>query len=250
MRDIIRKCLAILLALLINIPVLPTVYAQAPEARIINIFRVEGPDASLSRAIGGREIEPRAGQRLSEGNILSTGWDTQVYLQMDESSILKMDESTRVRVAAARSLLTLTIQSGGALVEVAEQSPGVSLETRIGNTAIAVRGTMYIISRRDTDVVTITMLSGWGEVTMRGEDGAMTQVPLPAGFIMWIYDVYEHDILEDGIEIVEQTYRISTIDVNELNLFELEEIISRQEYLIEAGIVTPEMIEVAEERVI
>ena len=254
-------------------PCLPTVYAQAPEARIINIFRVDGYDARMSRGIGGREIEPRAGQRLSEGNILSTGWDTQVYLQMDESSILKMDESTRLQIAAARSLLSLTVQSGSALIEVADQSPGHLLETRIGNTGIGVRGTMYIISRRDTDVVTITMLLGLGEVSMSGEDGITVYIPLPAGYVMWIFDVFEYDMLDDERKIIiEQTYRIRRIGgnseqginmdgfgvhvddmhgigVDEMDLFVLEEIINRQEYLIVAGIVTPEMFEAATRRI-
>ena len=250
MRNIIKKCLAVLLAILINIPATPAVFAQEPEARLISIFQVDGPDASLSRAIGGRTIEPRFGQRLSEGNILSTGWDTQVYIQMDQASILKMDESTRLQVAAARSLLSLTVQSGSALVEVAEQSPRNTIETRVGNTAIGVRGTMYIVSRGATDIVTIIMLSGMGEVTLRGEEGIMTQFLLPAGYVMWIYDVFEYAALDDDREIIEQTYRISGIIVHELNLFELEEIIHRQEYLIETGIVTPEMIEAAEERIV
>ena len=257
MRNIIKKCLAILLALLINIPVMPTVFAQEPEARIISIFRVDGYEARLARAVGGRTIEPRTGQRLSEGNILSTGWDTQVYIQMDQASILKMDESTRLQVAAARSLLSLTVQSGSALVEVAEQSPGNSIETRVGNTAIGVRGTMYIVSRGDTDIVTIIMLSGIGEVSLRGEDGIMVDILLPAGYVMWVYDVYEYAALEDDWAIIEQRYRIRGIsgigmddyDVDEMDLFVLEEIINRQEYLIQAGIVTPEMIEAAAVRV-
>ena len=247
MRNISTKCLAIILALLISIPAMPTVLAQTPEARSISIFRVDGTEVSLARGVGGREIEPRAGQRLVEGNILTTGWDSQVYLQMDHASILKMDESTWLQIGSARSLLSITIQSGGALVDVTGQEIGQTMETRIGNTSIAVRGTMYIISRRDTDVVTITMLSGLGEVTMLGGDGLMVEIPLPAGFVMWIYDVYEDAELDGDREIIEQTYRISALDIYELGLFELEEIIYRQEYLIEAGVVTPEMIEEAQE---
>ena len=242
MRIISMKCLAIILTLLISIPAVPVAIAQTPEARSINIFRVDGPNASLARGVGGREIEPREGQRLAEGNILTTGWDTQVYLLMDQASILKMDESTRLQIGSARSLLSITVQSGGALVDVTGLETGQAMETRIGNSSIGVRGTLYITSRRDTDVVTITMLSGLGEVTMRGIDNEMVDIPLPAGFMMWIYDVYEDVYLDDESEIVEQTYRISALSIYELGLFELEEIVYRQEYLIGAGILTPEMI--------
>ena len=239
---LLKKCLAGVLVLCVSITSMPAVYARSPEARNISIFRLDGQYVSLARAPGGREIEPRAGQRLVEGNILSTGWDSQVYLQLDDTSILKMDESSRVQVGAARSLLSLTVQSGSALVDVLAQSPGHAMETRIGNTSLAVRGTLYIMSRRDADVVTITMLSGSGEVTMRGDDGLMTQMPLPAGFMMWVYDVFD-DAATDGREIALQAYRISLLDVNEMNLFELLEIINRQEYLLEAGVLTEEMIE-------
>ena len=242
MRKLLKKCLAAALVLFVSIITMPAVYAGSLEARNISIFRVDGQNVSLTRAPGGRAVEPRAGQRLSEGNILSTGWDSQVYVQLDDASILKMDESTRVQVGAARSLLSLSVQSGSALVDVTAQSPGQALETRIGNTALTVRGTLYIMSRQNTDVVTITMLSGAGEVTMRGDDGLMTQMPLPAGFMMWVYDVLDGAALE-GQEDVWQAYRIGILDVNELNLFELEEIINRQEYLLEVGVLTPEMLE-------
>ena len=242
MRIILKKCLAIILALFINIPVMPMVFAQVPEGRNISIFRVDGNDVNLVREPGGRAINPRAGHRLAEGNILSTGRDTQVYLLIDQASIFKMDESTSVLLGSARHLVSMTVQSGSALVEVTEQSPSHSMETRVGNVGLVVRGTIYIVSRLDSDAAIITMLSGSGEVAMPGEDGAMHHIYLPAGLMMWVYDVYE-----DAHAAVEDTYRISAIDVNELNLFELTEIINRQEYLIDIGVATAEMIEEARE---
>ena len=80
-------------------------------------------------------------------------------------------------------MLTLSIQTGRALVEVVQQLPGQMLETRIGSTAFGVRGTSFIVGHVEGDrsQVFVTMLSGYGELTIQGRDGVTAQIEVPAG---------------------------------------------------------------------
>ena len=121
------------------------------EARLISVHNTEGDDITLSRSIGGRSIEPRSGQRLIDGNVLNTGRDSFVYMQLDGVSIIKMDESSQVQVSERSNLLTIALQSGRALVDVTGQPPGHVLETRIGSTVMTVRGTSFIAGTREGD---------------------------------------------------------------------------------------------------
>ena len=135
------------------------------EARLINVHSTQGDDITLSRFLGGRSMEPRSGQRISDGNVLATGRDSFVYMQLDEASLIKMDESSQVQVIETRNLLTLSVQTGRALVEVTNQPPGHVLETRIGSTVMTVRGTSFVMGRREGDytgAVFVTMLSAMG----------------------------------------------------------------------------------------
>ena len=149
MKKIMAATLAIVLTLATAVPVLAQ-DAQA-EARLISVHNTEGDDITLSRSIGGRSIEPRSGQRLADGNVLNTGRDSFVYMQLDGVSIIKMDESSQVQVSERSNLLTLALQSGRALVDVTGQSPGYVLETRIGSTAMTVRCTSFIAGTRESD---------------------------------------------------------------------------------------------------
>ena len=96
-----RKLIALMTVFVMTANLALPVFAQQPAARNISIHRIDGVNAGLSRGLG-REIEPRAGQRLSEGNVLSTGWDTQVYIALDAGSIVKMDESSRLKIGSSR----------------------------------------------------------------------------------------------------------------------------------------------------
>ena len=52
------------------------VLAQDPQARNIQVFRVDGYDARIARSSGARERNVREEQRLTSGNVISTGRDT------------------------------------------------------------------------------------------------------------------------------------------------------------------------------
>ena len=210
------------------------VHASNPSARNISIFRVDGDNVSLSRG-DARSATPRDGQRLSEGNVLTTGLNSSVHVQMDTDSILQMSASSQVAVSQSGNNLVLSVQSGSALVEVRDQGSGNSTETRVGNVGLTVRGTMYTMGIRN-DFISIVMLSGYGDV--EGE-------PLFAGQIMHVFD--EHRPGADVLYYETAYYRLITLDLyslGELDLFTLEVMYEHSGYLLDVGTLTPEMLEV------
>ena len=218
-----RRKIAFFLAVIIIMGSFTNLYANTPEGRILSIFRVDGDDATIARHTGGRTTTPRVGAGLASGNELTTGWDTFIYVQFDTDSIIKMDESSRVVVGTTRNRLTLSLQSGGVLVEVNQQAPIHSLETRIGNTAVSVRGTVFFMRRLAIDVVVITMLTGSGVVEFISDDGDVVEVPLDAGQMMWVYDALDPRAAL-ATDVGFSAYRISVIEYGELSLFELVEL--------------------------
>ena len=236
MQNFFKKWLAVFLAaLLLAWPSLQ-VLAQDPMARTLSVFRVDGDNARLARTLGGTSVNPRDGQRLSVGNVMITGDDTQMYMQLDTDSIVKMDELSYVAVAAAGSLVSLSVLKGSALVEVTQQAPGHSLETRIGSAAIGVRGTLFIAGIRDTGATVITMLSGYGEVYVQDGAGQVQEIMLMAGQVFWA---------DDGMAA--DAFAIRPIDLHAMSLFELQETWNYREYLLEIGTITPEMLELLQQ---
>ena len=211
----IKKAMIMVLATVLTLGIaLPIAAQPAPtEARLISIHNTEGEHVTLARALGGRTTEPRSGQRLGDGNVLSTGRDSFVYMQLDAASLIKMDESSRVQVNESAGLLSLAIQTGRALVEVEQQPPGYVLETRIGSTAFGVRGTSFITGFVEGDTagsVFVTMLSGYGVLTMPGRDEDAIEIDLPAG---------SRVVARLGLDV---PYVVDPqLDVGQMGLFEL-----------------------------
>ena len=82
MKSLIKKSIATILVLLLAAAPGMSLLAQEPTARNISVFRVDGLDARLARTIGCNTTTPRDGQRLNVGNVMTTGRNTQVYMQL------------------------------------------------------------------------------------------------------------------------------------------------------------------------
>jgi ferric-dicitrate binding protein FerR (iron transport regulator) len=172
-KRVLKRALAVTVAVAMVVGNGLPVFAVNSSARTINVLRIDGSDVMLSR--GAQMAPPRAGQRLVDGNVITTGRDSFVYLVLDGESIVKMDQSSSLLVASSRSQLSLNIQSGSALVNAAPQATGHTLETRAGNVGMVVRGTMYTMGRSEGGDTSVVMLSGSGDVNGR---------PLEAGQMM------------------------------------------------------------------
>ena len=225
-----KKLVCIFVALSLLFGNIYIVGAQDPTARNISIFRTYGEHITLSRG-DARTTTPRDGQRLSAGNIVTTGIDSTVHIQMDRDSILQMSASSQVAVGTTGNRLVLSLQSGNALVNVTENAPGNTTETRVGNVGLTVRGTMYTMGVQH-DRVSLVMLSGSGEV-----EG----VTLGAGQMMFVFDEFRTGavLFEDETGY----FTLNQLLLEELDLFTLQVMYAYQEYLLEVGTLTPDMIE-------
>ena len=192
------------------------------EARIMSIHAIDGEAVRMSR---GGEAETRAtpGSMLHSGYTVSTGMDSFCFILLDTASLLKMDFHSRITVEQATDrLLAIVVENGQVLVDVQGQAPGHEMETRIGNTVVGVRGTLFIAGHYAGGEAVIIVLEG--DVVVNG-------VPLFAGYVMRVFD---------GID---NLYDIVTLQEAELDDFALQAILDNRERVIADGALTVEEIE-------
>ncbi|MCL2221974.1 MAG: FecR family protein [Oscillospiraceae bacterium] len=179
-------------------------------ARVISVFRAEG-EVSLLRGTA-RSVTPRRGQRLNVDDTLQTGEDSSVHLRMDRETILLMDQNSRVTVESAGRRLLLSVEEGKSLVHAEPQAAGNTLETRVGNVGLTVRGTMFTMGLLPNNNTSIAMLSGYGDVD---------DVTLYAGNVMTVDEYGEQTIEELRLE--------------DLDPFTLQAVHDNMDYLLELG---------------
>ena len=95
---------------------------------------------TIQRQQGGRSVIARSGQSLSDGNIINTGRNSFVYLQLDATAIAKIDEMSRAQITAIGNSLFLNVLQGAVLVVAIEDLPTQTLDIRIGNPQFTIRG--------------------------------------------------------------------------------------------------------------
>jgi len=221
---------AIFFALLISI--LPTQIVQAtlPRSRTISILRIDGRNSAVYRP-NGQQIRAHRNLRLADGFRLSTGAATEMYLRMDMGSVFKLSPNTDVSISLVDEFLSLTVDRGGALVNVPQSQTNRQLHLNIGSVAMTVRGTMFTLGHGE-DFVFITMLTGAGDVL---------DAPLEEGQILtaWTADA-EVEVPISGEIITEWVdpesnlnLAISEIYLEDLDYFTLNSIYNNSEYLLE-----------------
>jgi hypothetical protein len=109
-------------------------------------------------------MDAREGQSLSDGNAAVTGEKSNIYLNLNSRSTLKMDETTRVEIdkVSARAL-SLTLVSGAVSADITRDGEDDTYEIRAGRSTLGVRGTSFIVEFRD-DAPVFIMLEGSGDV--------------------------------------------------------------------------------------
>ena len=219
----VKKYISIILTVILLLNVSPV---SAASARTVSIFETEGDGVTMTKGTA-KEFAARKGQRLHNGYTVTTGKTSYCYLDLDDSAILKMDERSKISVSSAsRNKIAVSLLSGAALVNVEKQNVNDIIETRAGNAALTVRGTIYIVEYQEDDVLQIIMLDGAGEVN---------GVRLEAGQVMIVYD---------NAELSERVHEIIELKIDDsLSLFMLKQILEYQELLVENEILTVEDVE-------
>jgi len=231
----IKKRLILFVSMCVISALALTVHASDITVRTVILHSIVGDNATLSNG-GPRTFTPRQGQRLNGGSILSTHIDTFIELNIDNNSYMEMDQQSRIALTSLGRRLTISVQSGNAFMRIADQNEGYSIESRVGSIGLVAQSAMYTIGRDTTDIIAITMLSGYGEVLI-GD----FQLPLNAGHMIRVYDDILDDTANNALE--EGLVIVSDLALEYMNLFTLQAIQSNSEYLLEEGIVTYEMLE-------
>ena len=191
-------------------------------ARTMSVFRVDGNSVVMTRGTR-QETAAHAGARLSEGYAILTGGNSFCYIQLDTTSLVKMDEHSQISVnRLSDRLLILAVDNGQVLIDVQNQDPEHTLETRIGNVAIGVRGTLFIAGHDNSGGAYVIMFEGVVDVN---------GTSLTAGNIMHIYDVTAPES--------EIKYYMRALELADLDDFALQATINYQERVI--GLFTPQV---------
>ena len=202
-------------------------YANAPTRRV-TVHSVQGRNAQLYRN-NNTNIRPRTHIRIAAGDTLTTGDQTTVHLNLDGASLVRMNYHSELNFELTNNLIALNLQSGQALVQVAEQTAEQTIESRLGNLVFTVRGTMFTMGHIIEDnILYIAMLSGSGEV-----DGIL----LESGQILTAWADTENVTLAGNV--IRNWYddrinlAITALHLDDLDDFTIEEIVENWDYLLE-----------------
>ena len=183
-------------------------------ARIMAIHSVDGENVSIIRDAQAATAAV-AGSRLHAGYGVQTGADSFCFIRLDEASLVKMDLHSKITIEQETdSLLAIAVESGQILVDVQELEPGHELLTRVGNTAMAVRGTLFVASNDNVYEAVVIMLEGEADVG---------GVPLGAGYVIRVYD--------------ELVFEIEPIRLEDLDAFQQRAVADNWERLVASGII-------------
>jgi len=205
-------------------------------ARVIMLHEIDGDEVILTNG-GPVPIPHQENMRLIIGHTLQTGEETFVYLSMDRSSMLKMNEGSKVAVAEAGTTtnrMSLTVMNGDMWIHIVPEvvpPPDIIVG---GNVRFEAQDAMFTIGRGDSDVVNVNMLAGSGE--MRSPN-FQENVPLEAGQAMWLFDEEIHTP-ESIYEITGGAFMpepgqdlafVTELVLEDMNLFTLQTIQTIQE---------------------
>lgn len=179
------------------------------------VSSVEGHGANLARAAGARLTEPRPGQRLQEGNILSTGPGAFVGVELGGGSSVRLDERSGLGLVAGGTDLRLRLEEGQGLFEISRGGASVAG----GGAAVTARDAAFLFGARD-GALFLTVLSGEARLTVDGGRGESVARP------------GESLAVRDGRLFAE------AFDVGAMSLFELEAVYGRRNELYNAGLLS------------
>ena len=223
-----KKILAIVLSIALLTTMLPMqVIASATAASTtIEILSVDGT-VNMTRGTP-REFAARAGMMLHEGFTVTTGEASSAVLMLDDGSLVQMDSSSTVQIAqATRNRLSISLVSGNLAVDAETQRSDRTVEVRVGNTALGIRGTFFAVENRTDGSVLYTMFEGSGVV-----DGHL----LPA---LHVIHVHTDDVIgyEASASMLSDIHELLPFRIEEASIFVLELILSDFDRFVELDVV-------------
>ncbi|MEW5977403.1 MAG: DUF6600 domain-containing protein [Acidobacteriota bacterium] len=163
-----RQCQALVVIALFSLPGWHTLQAQdsqrGPALGVARVSLVKG-DVTLQRGDGGEWIQAQANMPLVEGDSLATGPGSRAELQLDYSNLVRIGQSSQVRLASLgnrafrfqleRGILTYSELRGG--------EADVDIETPLMTIRPAKNG-RYRVEMSDLNEAVVTVQEGEAEV--------------------------------------------------------------------------------------
>ena len=191
------------------------------EARVLEIFSVDGPVVYISRGTSAT-VSASAGARLHDGYSVSTGRYSICHIRLDIYSLVRMDSNSRISVnRTSATVLSILVDDGQILIDVQNQYEDHELEVMVGNSTLGVRGTLFIVRCYGAEEARVIMLEG--SVYAVGYES------VSAGYVMTL----RGDELPDA----------SPLRVEELDSFALQAILDYSERVLRAGAITIDELE-------
>ena len=225
---IIAASAMILTAWAVALAVIFFIAPDSLEARIIEIFSVDGQHVDITRGTSA-VVTARAGARLHDGYGVVTGVDSICHIRLDADSLVRMDSDSRISVnRVSATTLSILVEYGQILIDMLNQHPEHEMEVQVGNAVVGVRGTLFIAGLGIANEVQVIMLEG--NVYVEGHES------LSAGYVMMLQDTEPPEVrplmVQDLDEFAWQAildYRDRVIDAKAITLEELEWIIRRMD---------------------
>lgn len=130
----------VMLALTVNVSI--SAFAKEIESRKLTVIQVDGTDAQVQKP-NGSVLSVVQGLSLAQGNRVSTGKDTYVYITADEDKTFKMDNNSAIMISKESSKsLKVELEKGHLFFNV-EKPLGADEELTFdaANTSMSIRGT-------------------------------------------------------------------------------------------------------------
>lgn len=219
-----KKTIAVLTSIILTFAMaIPTLAITEQTSRSMVIYATQGDDVTLTKGTD-KSFTAKKGMRLSNGYTVSTGKASYADLKLDDETLLKMDESTKVDISQTKGKnLKLTLLSGAISVNAAKQKDSETISVRAGNSALAVRGTVFALSYSG-GVFEVDLFEG-----AVGVDTPKDSYTLTEGNRIIVTDgKTEHETGDVTIE---------PLDLTKLDSFSLKVIEENKELLIEKGII-------------
>ena len=142
--------------------------------RTMSVLKVDGEQAWVNRS-GMKELTAFDGMALGQGDSVSTGMETGLYIQADGDKTVKMDQNSIVEITKVSSKkLKLELKSGELFFHVENHlADDETLEIDAAGTTLSIRGTAGLFGCHG-DQVTLYLLEGTVVWTVDGKPVTIT----------------------------------------------------------------------------
>lgn len=182
-----KKIVELFLVLALTLGLVPATVTQAATGSTVSmkIDSIEG-DVTVKNA---KQVSKsaKAGTRLFNGDTITTGDDSYVYVLLDASKAVKIGENSEIKIENKNKKLELTVIAGALFFDVSKPlKKNETLNIRTSNMVCGVRGTIGVVGVDDKDSFVYILE---GKVALTGEHIKNTDnVTVGAGEMVTVYD--------------------------------------------------------------